>query len=63
MKEYLEQRLNELENWWKETHKKYWEEKNKDTASYYYYKLNEINASIREVKNALYILKKVEETK
>jgi hypothetical protein len=63
MKEYLVQRLKELEEWWNETHKKYWAEENEKKADYYYYKLNEINASIREVKNALYILTKVEETK
>lgn len=61
MKEYLEQRINQLEQQWEWTAKKYHDPKTSDKmCDYYYNRMNTITACIRELKE---VLKKVEETK
>lgn len=59
MKEYLEQRINELEKEWENTREKLSDTECLSMTSYYYYECQKINACIRELKE---VLKKVEET-
>lgn len=61
MKEYLEQRINQLEENWKKTSNRFHDPKTSDKmCDYFYNKMNTIEACIKELKE---VLKRVEETK
>ena len=56
MKQYLEQRINELTLEWNETQNKLGSAEDSKMQEYYYFKCNKINACVIELKKALSVL-------